>query len=367
MRIKITIGLFVLLLAACIFRFVTRPIKIGVVISTDTALGNEENLAVRFYKEKNPRIGLRPVHYIIHNPSIKKKDVVKAYRDLENAGVSVIIGGAISQTGIVLAEEAARSGIPTFGLSASTHLLSQKKDNFYRVVTSTEFLGPLLADYLQQQEISRVATITSLENRAYADPLADAFQHTFKGESITIPFESTPETFERLFAWNPETIFSILPTASLIQVIKEVRLRKVDILIISSPWGVKQLLSLFSGPQLNGIRAIYYTGKEIIAPEYQALITAFEQQYDILSSFASVHTFSVLNMIYQAVTEVGTNRDKINTYFEHPRIYELGYGNIFLDAFGDAINQYYYIHEIRDGKFVLAETLKVQQFPWEKL
>ena len=366
MRIKTFIGLFVLLLAVGIFWFITRPVKIGVVISTETFIGSEEDMAVRFYKQLYPRIGLRPVHYLIHNPSIKKEDVVKAYRDLENAEVTVIIGAAISQIGIVLAEEAARSGIPTFGITTSTHLLSGKNDHFYRIVTSTEFVGPLLADYFHRQKIARVAIINSVENTAYVDPLADSFQQAFNGESLKIPFVSTPETFEHLFAWNPEAVFAIIPARSLIQIVKEIQLRKADILIMSSPWAIERLPSLFSGQELNGIQAFNYTG-ETIAPEYQALITAFKQQHDIDPTFASVYTFSVLNMIYQAVNEVGTDRDKINTYFEHPQIYNLGYGNVYLDAFGDATIQYYYINEILNGQIVLKETLKVQQFPWEKL
>ena len=367
MKTKIFISLVVLLLLACVFWFVTRPIKIGVVISTETVIGNEQNLAVRFYKEQYPRIGLRPVHYLIHNPPIKKEDIVKAYRDIEEAGVSVIIGGAISQIGIVLAEEAARSGIPTVGITTSTHLLSRKKDHFYRVVTSTELVGQFLADYLHRQKIARVALITSLENTAYVDPLADSFQQAFNGESLKIPFVSASETFEQMFAWNPEAVFTILPTTALIQVVKEVKLRKADILIMSSPWGVEHLLSMFSGPELNGIRTIYYTGRETVVPEYKDLITAFEQRYDIRATYASAFTYSALNMIYHIVNEVGTDRSKINTYLEQPRLYDLGYGNVYLDAFGDAIVQYYYIYEIRDRQLVLTETLKVQQFPWEKL
>ena len=363
MKTKIFIGLLlVLLLAACIFWFITRPVKIGVVISTETFIGSEEDLAVRFYKQRYSRIGLRPVHYVIHNPSSKKEDVVKAYRDLENAGVSVIIGGAISQTGIILAEEAARSGIPTFGITSSSHLLSRKKDHYYRVVTSTEFVGPLLADYFNRQKISRVAIISSVENKAYAEPLADGFQQAFKGESIIVPFVSPSETFEHLFAWNPEAVFSIIPSESLIQIAKEIKRRKSPVLIMSSPWAIERLPSLFSGSEINGIQAFNYTG-DTVAPAYKSLVTAFEQKYDIDPTFASVYTFSVLNMIYQAVNEVGTDRDKINIYFELPRIYDLGYGKVSLDAFGDATIQYYYINEILDGQIVLKETLKVPQFP----
>lgn len=45
--ISLIIG--VLLLAGGVGWFVTRPIKIGVIISTETSVGNEANLAIRFY------------------------------------------------------------------------------------------------------------------------------------------------------------------------------------------------------------------------------------------------------------------------------------------------------------------------------
>ena len=44
-------------------------------------------------------------------PTLDEGNIRRAYRDFENAGVSVIVGGSISREGVVIAREAERSGI----------------------------------------------------------------------------------------------------------------------------------------------------------------------------------------------------------------------------------------------------------------
>lgn len=345
--------------------FLFRPINIGVVLSTDNPLGNEENLAVRFYREKHSRIGLRPVEYLIINPSMEEEDIVKAYRELEKKGVSVILGGSLSRTGIIIAKEAERAGIPTFGITTSTLALNGKKDHFYRVVTSTQYIGPNLARYLEQKGISKVAVLTSTENRAYADPLANVFRKEFPGEVLIIPYAPPEVALRKMWTWKPEAVFTILPETSLVEVIKFVKSEDLKIPIISTEWGFGRLLSMFSGPFLNGVRS--YTRVGDIIPRYKGLIAEFERLYNMQSSFATVNALSCLEMIYQAIEEVGPDIEQINHYLETPRFFEMGFGTIYMDEFGDPVTQYHYVHEIVDGKLVLLEKPKVQEFPWDKL
>ncbi len=362
---SIVISLVAGLIVATAFgvRFFTRPVTIGVVLSTETTLGNEENMAVRFYRTKHPRIGWRPVHYLIRNPKLDEMEIIEAYRELERADVAAILGGSISRTGMIIAKEAQRSGIPTFGITSSTHSLSDRKDNFYRVVTSTRFIGSNLATHFKKKRISRVAILTSVENKAYADPLAHMFQNAFEGESIKIPFQSAETAFKTMWDWNPEVVVSILPETGLIRIIKEVKATKPEVRIVSTEWGFDKVVSMFSGPILNGVRS--YTRRGKIARGYQGIVHDFERKYELRATFGTVNSFSCLSLIYRGIEEVGSDRDRLRAWLEQPRLFDMGYGKIFINEFGDSIMQYHNIREIADDRLMLIEKVRVREFPWE--
>lgn len=362
---KIIVGIVIisLIIVVALFLFITRPIKIGVILTKDNPLGNEENSAINYYKNAYPKIGMRPVKYIIYNPAITEEEIQACYKKLENAGVSVILGGSISKSGIIIAKEAERSGVPTFGITSSSHSLSGKKDNFYRVVSSTNFIGPNMARYMNGIKKKHVVILTSIDNKAYADPLAKVFKEMFTGTTTIIPYASE-EVIEQAIKHDPDVILSILPETSLIQVIKKVKSDAPDILLISTEWGFARLPSMFSGAILDGVQS--YNRFLDVIPEYKDLVTGFEDTYDIQATFAAVNAFSCLRLIYQAIEEVGAKPKKINEYLMTPRFFKFGYGLLYLNEYGDAIYQYHYIKEMKDNKMISIDTIEVFEFPREK-
>ena len=132
--IIVIIYFIVLVVAGIIYSYITRPIKIGVILPIQSPLGNEENLFVRYYRDTHPKIGQRPVEFIIENKAVSEKEIKAAFEEMNNKGVSVIIGGVISEEGKWLSEESAKYSLPTFGITASSAQLSNKKDAFFRLV-----------------------------------------------------------------------------------------------------------------------------------------------------------------------------------------------------------------------------------------
>ncbi|MCP4748195.1 MAG: amino acid ABC transporter substrate-binding protein [Desulfobacteraceae bacterium] len=358
-------GAAVALLGALAYWHLCRPVKIGVILSTDTTMGNEENLAVRFYRELHPKIGLRPVEYIIKNPSTDEKQIIQAYRELEQGGVCAILGGSISKTGIIIAKQASRSGIPTFGITTSTHTLDKKKDHFYRITTSSRFIGSNVTAYLTKSGVSRLAILTCASNRAYADPLAEMVQKTFRGKILKISFTNGQEALRKMWAHNPDAVFIILPETDLIQVLQAIRHKNSELLVLCTEWGFDKVASMFSGPILNGVQS--FTRRLSITPKYRGMLHQFENLYEIRASFGAVNTFSCLALLYQAIETAGPYPDKINGYLEQSRILDSGYGKVFMTEFGDSIMQFHYIREIADGRVVLKEKIKIEQFPWNLL
>jgi len=337
----------------------SKPVHIGVILPIDTSLGNEENLFIRYWQNRHPEIGFRPVKFIIENPDSQEEECKEVYRKLSGQGVSAIIGGVLSRDGVWLAEEAAKSGIPTFGLTPSSAVLSGKKDSFFRLCATNALQAKAVGMYYQKIGVKRLVLVTSVENTVYVEPYIRAVAEKFKGEMVQIPFSPEPQTYEKIFSANPDGIFTILAAKDVIQVVKTAREKKLDILIGSSSWGSVEILSLYSGPLLNGV--LFFTlESELQGEEYKADIADFEQKYRMKATNGSYYAISVCRILYDAITAVGSSRDALKVWFETPRIYDTIYGKIAMDEYGDAYNSRITILETVNGAMNKKEVVEVK-------
>jgi branched-chain amino acid transport system substrate-binding protein len=330
----VVIGLLIIVAVSISFWYFTRPILIGAILPINTSLGNEENLFTRYYKVKYPQIGLRPVKFIIENPEATEAEVLKAYQRLNEQGVSAIIGGVLSQDGAWLADAAARTGIPTFGITSSSALLSTKKDAFFRLVSTNATQAKAVGQFYQKLGLKRLALVTSVDNITYVDPFVKVIKENFSAEIVQIPFASAAEVSQKISTANPDGVFTILAAKDVIQVIKVVRDQRPDLPIGSSSWGSVEILSLYSGPLLDGV-LFFSLGLDVQGEDYKAEIADFESKYSMKATNGSHYSASTLHMLYEAIQQVGDSRSAVKTYFETPRAYDTCYGKLSMDEFGD--------------------------------
>lgn len=360
----LAVSIFASIIIVLFFILYMRPIKIGILLTTDTTFGSEENMALRFYSNKRPVLGMRPIKYLFKNPKLDDNEIVKSYRELEEDGVSVIIGGSISRTGALLAQESKRSAIPTFGITTSSEIFSGKKDSYYRIVPASKIQASAIIPFLESKNIKRLAIITSTSNREYSESYSKALKEKFNGSILVVPFDSFHKNPDGILNWKPHSVFCILNASNFIQAIKAVKKSNRSIIIIGSAWS-SALISIFSGPLLDDV--ILTSQRGPVLPEYQNLIKEFENLYHFNSSFASINAISILNIALQGLREAGPGIKNLNRYFEGPRIYEIGYGLVYIDEYGDAIVPNYYAYKILNGKKGEAEIFKIQEFPWDKV
>jgi branched-chain amino acid transport system substrate-binding protein len=351
----LVLGVAIILLV----RQLTQPIRIGVVLPITTSLGNEENLFVRYYRDAHPRIGLRPVEYLIENPSPNEVDVKNAYQRLEAQGVSVIIGGVLSQDGAWLADRSAQTGVPTFGITSSSAALSGKKDAFFRLCATNAAQAKAVGQYYQNKGINRLILVTSVENAVYVDPYVKVIGENFAGQIVQMPFVPEAATYDKLFQAAPDAVFTILAAKDVIQVIKAVREKSRTLPIGSSSWGTVEILTLYSGPLLDGVQ-FFSLSSALVGDAYKAELADFEQKYNMKATNGSQYTVSILHLLYAAISEVGASRPALKAYLETPRTYETIYGPIAVDAYGDATPRRVTILQTVNGAMNTTEEVEVK-------
>jgi ABC-type branched-subunit amino acid transport system substrate-binding protein len=355
-QIVIAAAVTLILSALLLGWHVSQPIRIGAVLPIDTSLGNEENLFIRYYQDRHPRIGLRPVQFLIENPPSTEEAVRAAYQRLERQGVAAIIGGVLSKDGVWLAEEAARSNVPTFGLTSSSAVLSGKQDAFYRLCSTNASQAKAVGMYFQSIGVQRLVVVTSVDNVAYVDPYIASIAEDFRGEMLQIPFYPDATTYTRIFAAEPDGIFTILAAKDVIQVIQAVREQDAAIPIGSSSWASVEILSLYSSPILDGV-LFFSLGIDLYGEAYQVALADFETRYSMKATNGSHYALSVSRVLYEAIEAVGASREALTAYFETPRIYDTVYGPIAMDEYGDANSNRVTVLEIMDGAMNKKEVV----------
>ncbi len=359
---KVTIAIGVLIVAGISISlwFFSRPILVGVVVPITMSLGNEENLFMRYYQDRHPKINLRSVRFIITNPPPIEAEVKSAYQRLDAQGVSVIVGGVLSQDGSWLVDAAATAGIPTFGITSSSALLSGKRDSFFRLVPTNASQAMAVGQYYQKKGLKRLVVVTSVDNTAYVDPYLKVTKENFSGETVQIPFISAAEVSQKINDARPDGVFTILPAKDVIQVIKVARDLRPGILIGSSSWGSVEILSLYSGPLLDGVQ--FFTMRMDIQGEgYRADIADFEDKYHMKATNGSHYSASILHIVYEAIRKVGASREAIKAYFQTAREYDTSYGKVAIDDFGDGMTDRITILQSVNGFMTMKETIELQQ------
>jgi len=324
-----------IIFSVLLFMWITRPIKIGVMISSDSSLGNEEYLFVRYYNEINPTIGFRPVELLIKDAKLESSETEAVYQELIDEGASIIVGGVISNEGLILANLAEKLSIPTFGITSSSSLLSNKNDNFYRLVGTNENQAKLVADLYAQNKYMNLLILTSEDNQSYSDPMVKVINQNFSGTVLEVVYNSEIDFEILIDKHNIDSIFCILDGSDVIEVVNRIRYSHPDVKIGSSSWGSSDIISLFSSDLFNKVW-LFSNSLSTNNVEKEAIIKSFEEKYGVISSKGSHYALAVMDAIYKGIAEVGDSKSKLISYFNKPREYETIYGNVELNEFGDS-------------------------------
>lgn len=338
----------------------SQVVKIGVIASTDNGLGAETSLVAKYFAQHVKTAGAHEIEWIIRSPKMETDAFASDVELMHDEGVSVIVGGAISRTGIMLVNEAAKYQIPVISPNASSESLSAKDDGLVRLVMSTRKVGRLQAEYLSKQGYERVAIMVSPLNRGYSVSLAEEFSafHDKGHQIFNLHADSgLPEGFAE---YNPDCVLVIASSNELLQFLSMLKEQKLSLKVVSVDWAFLALWA-YSSELLENVEFLTQMG--VLTDAYTARIDAYQNTTGQTASFGSHQAFSALDMALKALAETDGSALAVRKYFQQERVYDYSYGKIALDNFGDAIGQHFYVWTSKGGKVVIKERMKVPEFP----
>ncbi|HAE20756.1 MAG TPA: hypothetical protein DCG47_00310, partial [Spirochaetaceae bacterium] len=209
-------------------------------------------------------------------------------------------------------------------------------DNFFRLCPSNDAQAKAVALTYKKKNCEKLMLVTSESNAAYVEPYVAMLERHFPGTILQLPFITTEELSRGIDRFKPDGLFNILPAKDLIQVINLIRERGDTFIVGSASWGSTEILSLYSGPALDGV-LFFLLGLDELTGSYKAEISSFEERYRMTATNGTFYAVSIMHIIREAVLAVGPSRAALKTWLATPRTYTTAFGSLAMDEFGDSV------------------------------
>ena len=335
-----------------------KPYTIGIIFSQGSAIGKEEFLAARFFADEFKKTGTHPVRLLYFSPESNEESFREACGRLKTEDVSVIIGAGLSWEGVILAEELRDTGIPIWGI-ASTSYLSNKKDNFFRIVPDVEVISTGFMSQFKEHGYSRVRVIRSVINEEYSYTILEHMQSVFKGE---ISDEYFSEDISFVPGDGVDAVFCICHALDLAEIVSRIGdAGYSEAAVYTSDWGFDELVTKFRMPEMEGVLSIGIKG--IMLQPYRDKLDDFSESMNTPVTYGSIFVYNLLEIINEALSRVGDKPDKLMAEFSHPAYYNSGYCEIFVNEYGDAMPEKLFVRRISGGEIEIVEVLDYEGFP----
>ena len=328
------------------------------------SLRNGVQLAV---EELNAAGGIagRPLELLVEDDAGVPDGARRAEEKLIDAGAVALIGHLTSSQTLAGYEVAQSRGVALLSATASTSLLSGKKDLFFRTVLSTDALGRGLARHVRQtRRLGRLAVIYDLDNNAYSEPFVEAFSDTFIALGGQVTGQATFSAGQapdfaplaaQLKAAQPEGVLLVTSPTDTAVIAQIMRLGGWRPALFSSSWAQGDGLIRNGGQAVEGMELILAIDTNDPAPALQAFKIRYEQRFAHAPNFYAIEGYETLQMLAMALKETGGQAKGLPEALSRLKGFQGLTGTIQMDEFGDALRPLY-IQRVTQGRF---ETVDV--------
>jgi branched-chain amino acid transport system substrate-binding protein len=340
----VSIICFAVLMASC-----TRssPVVLGFAASLsgpDYMLGVEgRNAAALFVQEANEAGGLngRPLRLEVRDIASSEALVMPLTRELVEAGAALVVGYYTSSAALAALAIPETERVPLISPSATSDILTGRRDGFFRTIMSSAGDGYFLARHMKNRGIERILVLAAAGNAAYADTYVAAFERELK-ICADLRFARIDEIdYQKIheYAARPEAdryqalmiIASAMDTGTLAQ---QLSVRGLLAPVYVSGWAGNDELVSFGGSAVDGAVFVHQTDQD--HPGVRALAERYAAVYGQKPGFGALQTWDAMTLAFQALGTAKADPEKLASVLQSIQAFEGLAGTIMLDEYGDA-------------------------------
>lgn len=316
--------------------------------------------------EVNEKGGIngRRIHLIVKNDQQDPEKARIMARQLIDQGVEAIIGPMTSDMAMAITPLINSAGIVAVSPTATSQVLSERDDYFFRVSSTTkDYAGKSARYHAQKTPVKRFIAAYDLGNRSFSENWLHNFTAAFKrsgGVSVEpIGFDTDSNSnllqlAEEILAREGDGVLVVANSMDSALICQQIRKLNKDIYITLADWGATERLLELGGDLIEGVTVIQTFDRDSVAPEYQKFRKAFMDRYSREPGFAGVYAWDATQVIFQALAaqQKGVSLKETLLKIRH---FEGLQGPFSFDDFGDVQRFNASISIVRDGKFEVLE------------
>lgn len=294
----------------------------------------------------------------------QKPDLVRqGVQDLLAHQVSAIIGPMTSGMAMALQPMIASENVVMVSPTVSTADLSNKDDNFLRVISSTSDYAFRTAGYLYQKRGQRrLAAIYDLNNRSYTESWLRDFRKAFEQRGGTIAkavsFDAIQTrdfapAVQELLAAKPDGLIVIASAVSAAAICRQIRAVNANIPIAMTEWSATDALINAGGPAVEGVLVAQFLDRRDSTPRYQEFLKHYRKRFGKDPGFAGVTGYDAASVVITGLRHDADPRHLKATLLGI-RQFQGIQQEINLNRFGDA-DRVTFMTEIRNAQYVTVE------------
>lgn len=284
---------------------------------------------------------------------------VDAFKRLQDAGVSLVLGPMTSAMAMVMVPMANAAGLLLLSPTVTTSALTGLDDQFFRVISSTREYAIASARYhAQRGKLSRVAAILDMSNAAYTERWLADFEQAFQqlgGEVITRagyrfePGMAFAEVAQRALVNQPDGLLLLTGAVDAAQLLQQVRKLRPALPVMTAEWAATEQLLALAGAAAEGVMAAQFLDRDNQAPAYLALLKNFQQRFGRGVGFAELAGFDAMGVAVQALA-AQANGETLKQTLVRVRRFDGAQHPVEFTPQGDAVRQTY-LTRVRNGRY----------------
>ena len=305
----------------------------------------------------------RPLELLIKDDRQDPARALEVDSELIKEGVAAIIGHMTSAMSTAVMPLINEKKTLLLSPTTSTGELTGKDDWFMRVVGTSIETPRRLADYaFGRAGTDRIAVIYDLENRAYCESYAEAFNSRFKElggllSSVVTYSKGDDASFEmlamRLVSSGCSGVLVIASAIDAAMICQQIRKIEKSLPFFSSGWAMTDEFIQNGGRAVEGvvIAEFFITGSE--SEEYVAFKESFKNRFGAEPSFPAGYGYEAAMVLFSALSKEHDPLKLKQTIVAIKRFKGLQ-GDFEIDSFGDAVRKLS-VTKVSDGQFRTLE------------
>lgn len=313
-------------------------------------------------------VGGRKIELIVKDDGNTPEAALEADRQLIEQGAAAIIGHMTSSQTLVALPQLKKEGMPLISPTASTPLLSGKKDNFFRINTSSDRNAAIMGAYAcSELGTERAATVYDVSNEAYSLPYANGFMESIRncgGRAETrIPF--TPEEVDwdtvvrELEEKSCDTVMVVASAADSALFSQALEERGTALQLIGSGWSYTRNLLRYGGKAVEGMYFADSFNRESSNEAFERFRKRYRERYGREANFAAVQGYESLMFLAKGLEKTNGKSEGLIEALSSIESLEGLNGTLKFDEYGDVYRPTF-ITRVHNGRFVMVDRIDAE-------